>query len=117
MEIVEGNLLDMSACKHAVEGVDAVIHTANLVGALPGMSETEFFDNNVRNTFNIINVASKRADSLQRLVYISSSSVYPNDTHAIAPCYNPIDEMHPLRPEGTYAHCLIFSHGSTREKI
>jgi len=103
IDIAEGNLLDMEVCQRAIENADAVIHTANLVGALPGMSETDFFDNNVRNTFNIVNVASKRADTLQRLVYISSSSVYPNDAHAIAPCYNPIDEMHPLRPEGTYA--------------
>lgn len=103
VEIVEGNMLDMEVCQRAIENADAVIHTANLVGPLPGMSETEFFDNNVRNTFNIVNAASKRADSLQRLVYISSSSVYPNDAHAIAPCYNPVDEMHPLRPEGTYA--------------
>jgi len=103
IEIVEGNLLDMAVCEKVIEGVDAVIHTANLVGPLPGMSETEFFDNNVRNTFNIVYVASKRADTLQRLVYISSSSVYPNDAHIIATCYNPVDEMHPLRPQGTYA--------------
>ena len=102
IEVVEGNLLDMEVCERAIEGVDAVIHTANLVGPLPGMSETEFFDNNVRNTFNIVYAASKRADTLQRLVYISSSSVYPNDAHIIAPCYNPVDEMHPLRPQGTY---------------
>ena len=103
IEIVESNLLDMAVCEKVIEGADAVIHTANLVGPLPGMSETEFFDNNVRNTFNIVYAASKRADTLQRLVYISSSSVYPNDAHIIATCYNPVDEMHPLRPQGTYA--------------
>jgi UDP-glucose 4-epimerase len=103
IEVVEGNMLDMTVCEKAIEGVDAVIHTANLVGPLPGMSETDFFDNNVRNTFNIVYAASKRADKLQRLVYISSSSVYPNDAHVIATCYNPVDEMHPLRPLGTYA--------------
>ena len=59
IEIVESNLLDMAVCEKVIEGADAVIHTANLVGPLPGMSETEFFDNNVRNTFNIVYAASK----------------------------------------------------------
>lgn len=103
IEIMEGNLLEPEVCETAVKSVDAIIHTANLVGPLPDMSETEFFDNNVRSTFNIVNAASEHADSIHRFVHISSSSVYPNDVHIIAPCYNPVDEMHPLRPEGTYA--------------
>jgi len=103
IEIMEGNLLDMSLCEKAMDKVPYVIHTANLVGPLPGMSEMEFFNNNVMNTFNLVSVASKLADRIQRFVYISSSSVYPNDSHAIATVYNPVDEMHPLRPEGAYA--------------
>jgi len=103
IEIIEGNLLQPDVCEDVLESVNAVIHTANLVGPLPGMSETEFFDNNVRSTFNIVNAASKHADSIHRFVHVSSSSVYPNDAHIIATCYNPVDEMHPLRPEDTYA--------------
>ena len=102
IEIVEGNLLDMALCQQAIENVDAVIHTANLVSPLPGMSETEFFSNNVVSTFNMVSAASRRADKLRRFVHISSSSVYPNDAHTIATEYNPVDEMHPLRPEGPY---------------
>lgn len=103
IEVMEGNLLDMKVAEQAVEGVDAVIHTANLTGPLPGMSESEFFDNNVRATFNIAKAASRYADKIERFVHTSSSSVYPNDAHIIAPCYNPVDEMHPKRPLGTYA--------------
>jgi nucleoside-diphosphate-sugar epimerase len=102
VEIVEGNLLDTTVCEQAIGNVNAVIHTANLVGPLPGMSETEFFNNNVISTFNLVSAASKQVDRLQRLVHISSSSVYPNDAHTIATEYNPVDEMHPLRPEGPY---------------
>jgi UDP-glucose 4-epimerase len=102
IEFMEGNLLDTAICEKAIENVDAVIHTANLVGPLPGMSETNFFSNNVISTFNIANTASKQADRLRRFVHISSSSVYPNDAHAIATEYNPVDEEHPLRPEGAY---------------
>ncbi len=102
IEIVEGNLLDPNLAPKLVADVDAVIHTANLVSPLQGMSESEFFDNNVRGTFHLVRAASKRADALERFVHISSSAVYPNDAHIIAPCYNPVDELHPLRPRGLY---------------
>lgn len=103
IEIMEGNLMDVDTAARAVEGVDAVIHTANLVGPLPGMSQSEFFANNVQATYNIAYAASRYADRLQRFVYTSSSSVYPNDSQILATAYNPVDEWHPLRPIGTYA--------------
>ncbi|MGD8237642.1 MAG: NAD(P)-dependent oxidoreductase [Armatimonadota bacterium] len=102
IELLEGNLLDPDVAASAVEGVDAVIHTANLVGPLPDMSEMDFFDNNVRSTFNTVRAASARADGLSRFVHVSSSSVYPNDSQTIAPAYNPMDEQHPQRPIGIY---------------
>jgi len=120
VEIIEGNLLDISLCEKAMDKVPYVIHTANLVGPLPGMSETEFFNNNVMSTFNLTSSASKLADKIQRFVYISSSSVYPNDSHDIATVYNPVDEMHPLRPEGAYALSKLTGEeivkGYTRQK-
>ena len=102
IEIMEGNLLDMAVAERAVEGVDAVIHTANLTSPLPGMSESQFFENDVLSTFNIARAAGKRATELARFVHVSSSSVYPNDSQVIATCYNPVDELHPKRPVGTY---------------
>jgi len=102
IELVEGNLTDPDVAASAVAGVDAIIHTANLVGPLPGMSEADFFDNNVRTTFNIARAASTRADELTRFVHFSSSSVYPNDSQTIAAAYHPVDEQHPQRPMGIY---------------
>jgi len=120
VEIIEGNLLDVSLCEKAMDKVPYVIHTANLVGPLPGMSETEFFNNNVTSTFNLASVASKLTDKIQKFVYISSSSVYPNDSHEIATVYNPVDEMHPLRPEGAYALSKLIGEeivkGYTRQR-
>lgn len=103
IDVIEGNILDISICERSMEKVPYVIHTANLVGSLPGMSEPEFFNNNVMSTFNLVRTASKISDRILKFVYISSSSVYPNDSHQIATVYNPVDEMHPLRPEGAYA--------------
>ncbi|MGQ9553502.1 MAG: NAD-dependent epimerase/dehydratase family protein [Anaerolineae bacterium] len=102
VQIVEGDLLDPAVAESAVADVDAVIHTANLVGPLPGMSESAFFDNNVRTTFHLARAAGRKADKLQRFVHISSSSVYPSDSHEVATCYTPIDEVHPLRPRAVY---------------
>ncbi|MEM2935705.1 MAG: hypothetical protein QW231_00830 [Candidatus Bathyarchaeia archaeon] len=48
IEVVKGNLLDPNLAPKLVADVDAVIHTANLVSLLPGMSESEIFDSNVR---------------------------------------------------------------------
>ncbi|MCS7252781.1 MAG: NAD(P)-dependent oxidoreductase [Armatimonadota bacterium] len=101
--IIEGNLIEYEVAENAVEGVDAVIHTANLVSPLRGMSDSEFFSNNVLSTYNIAMACGKRADKISRLVHVSSSAVYPNDSHIIATCYNPVDELHPKRPVGTYA--------------
>lgn len=103
VEVVEADLLDQEAAPKLVSGVDAVIHTANLVGRPAHMSESDHFDNNVRSTLHVVRAASRRADSLTRLVHISSSAVYPNDSHVLATCYNPVDERHPLRPVGPYA--------------
>ncbi len=119
IEIVEGNLLDISLCEKIIDKAPYIIHTANLVSPLPGMSDADFFNNNVMNTFNLVTSASKIADKVMRFVYISSSAVYPNDSHLIAPVYNPVDEMHPLRPEGSYAIsklvCEEIIRGYTRQ--
>lgn len=102
-EIVEGNLIEPEVAENAVKDVEAVIHTANLVSPLPGMSDCQFFANNVLSTYNIARACGKRAEKIKRLVHVSSSAVYPNDSHIIATCYNPVDELHPKRPVGTYA--------------
>lgn len=98
IEIVEGNLLDLDFVERVVDGADAIIHTANFVSGT-----VDAFHNNVMNTFNIAYAAGKRADKLHRFVHISSSAVYPNDSHILAPCYHPVDELHPKRPIGVYA--------------
>lgn len=95
VELLTGDLTDPTFATYAVEGVDAVLHTANIVSA-------DAFDNNVRATFNVANACAARANALRRLVSVSSSGVYPNDSQTLACAYHPVDELHPLRPSGTY---------------
>lgn len=98
-EVVAADLTDPQALDRAVEGVDAVIHTACVMGRPPSMSRSEYFDINVKGTFYLLDAASRRADRLAKFVYISSDSVYPA---AYDPCYTPVDENHPKRPYDDY---------------
>lgn len=103
IEIMEGDLLVEGVAKKAVKDVEKVVHTANLVQPLDGMSQNDFFENNVQTTFNVAYAASEAQNETNRLVFISSSAVYPNDAHHLKPAYTPIDEFHPLRPISNYA--------------
>jgi nucleoside-diphosphate-sugar epimerase len=95
IQVLTGDLTDPAFAALAVQGVDAVVHTANFV-------RSDAFENNVRATFNVATACAARADRLRRLVHVSSSAVYPNDPHVLACEYHPVDERHPLRPIGAY---------------
>ena len=102
MEVVEGDLLNPAVAEAAVADVDGVIHTANIISPAEGMDDAGWFDNNVRATFNITQAAAGRADEIERFVSLSSSGVYPNDSHQFGCAYHPVDELHPKRPEPIY---------------
>ena len=95
IELAAGDLTDEAFVDSAVTGVDAVIHTANIVGPQ--------FDNNMQIDRLITRVCGAHADHLDRLVYTSSSGVFPNNGETIACAYHPVDERHPKRPIGEYS--------------
>ncbi len=95
IELAAGDLTDEAFVNEAVNGVDAVIHTANYVGP--------HFDNNMQTDRTVTRVCGRYADRLERFVYTSSSAVFPNDSQTIACAYHPVDELHPKRPMGEYA--------------
>ena len=94
VETREGDLADLDFVRQATAGVDAVIHTANLVGP--------YFENNVQTTLQVCRAAGEAADHLDRFIYVSSSGVFPNDSHVLAPAYHPVDENHPKRATSEY---------------
>jgi nucleoside-diphosphate-sugar epimerase len=94
VETREGELTDLDFVRGAVQGVDAVIHTANLVGP--------YFENNVQTTLQVARAAGEAADRLDRFIYVSSSGVFPNDSHVLACAYHPVDENHPKRATSEY---------------
>jgi nucleoside-diphosphate-sugar epimerase len=100
LELMTGDLRDPAFAAQAVDGVEAVVHTANF-------ARGDAFENNVRATLNVVKPCAEHAARIQRLVYVSSSSVYPNDPHVLACHYHPVDERHPLRPMNAYAESKL----------
>lgn len=94
IDLRRGDLTDPAFVADAVQGVAAVIHTANLVGP--------HFENNVQTTLQVARACGEAADRLDRLIYVSSSGVFPNDSHVLACAYHPVDELHPKRATSEY---------------
>ncbi|HEV2121422.1 MAG TPA: NAD(P)-dependent oxidoreductase [Chloroflexota bacterium] len=94
IDLLEGELTDPAFVRRAIDGVDAVIHTANLVGP--------YFENNVQTTLEVARACGEVAGRLDRFIYVSSSGVFPNDSHVLACAYHPVDENHPKRATSEY---------------
>ncbi|HEX2035612.1 MAG TPA: NAD(P)-dependent oxidoreductase [Chloroflexota bacterium] len=94
LDLLTGDLADLEFVRRAVAGVEAVIHTANLVGP--------YFENNVQTTLQVSRACGEVADRLERMIYVSSSGVFPNDSHVLACAYHPVDELHPKRATSEY---------------
>ncbi len=95
IELVAGDLTDGAFTRRAVRGMDAVIHTANLVGP--------YFENNVRTNLEVARACGEAADALDRYIYVSSSGVFPNNGEVFVCAYHPVDEQHPKRPDSEYS--------------
>lgn len=117
VEFVYGRLEDAQAVAGAIYGVDAVYH---LAGALTsrGNTDEEYFDFNVRGTFNVLMAVRDHAPGIRRFVYASSDAVYRRGYSEDA-CYLPVDEAHPRLASTVYGAskicaeelCLAFWRG------
>ena len=98
-EIVYADLRNAEAIERAVDGVDAIIHTACVMARPKGMSKSTYVDINVKGTMFLLEAAARRAEKIHRFVYMSSDAIYPA---AYDPLYTPVDERHPKRPHDEY---------------
>jgi len=98
-EVVYADLRSAEAIERAVDGVDAVIHTACVMARPKGMSKATYLDINVKGTMFLLEAAARRAEGIHRFVYMSSDAIYPA---AYDPLYTPVDERHPKRPHDEY---------------
>jgi UDP-glucose 4-epimerase len=100
IEYVEGRLQDPDSLRIAASGVDAVYH---LAGALTsrGNTDQEFFDFNLKGTYDLLCAVRDHAPGIRRFAYASSDAVYMATPEH--PClYTPIDEDHPRQPASIY---------------
>lgn len=79
---IQGSILDRPALKEAVRGCDCIVHIAAWHGIHEGRGEKDpydFFDLNVRGTFEVFEAAASLG--ISKIVYISTTSVGNPDTH------------------------------------
>ena len=69
VEWVEGDILDVVSLDEAMEGIDAVIHSAAVV-SFAGKDRNMMYQVNVEGTANVVNMALEK--NVKRLIHISS---------------------------------------------
>ncbi len=96
IEILEGDLRDVSRVTEACRGVETVFHEAAFVSVPLSMKEpSECFDVNVTGTASLLQAAHRYG--VRRVVFATSAAVY-GDSDAW-----PLSEETPLRPLSPYA--------------
>jgi nucleoside-diphosphate-sugar epimerase len=96
IRIVTGDIRDRAACDRAMEGVDAVVHTA---AALPLYTREDILTTDVDGTRNVYEAALEKG--VKRAVHISSTAVYG------IPDHHPLLETDPLHGVGPYGEAKV----------
>jgi UDP-glucose 4-epimerase len=117
VEFVYGRLEDTGSIAEAVKCVEAVYH---LAGALTsrGNTDEEFFELNLRGTFNLLMAIRDNVPRIKRFIYASSDAVYDSGASSSG-SYLPADETHPRLAGTIYGAskigaeelCLTFMRG------
>ena len=98
-ELLEGSLTETADVQRAVDGMEVVYHLgAAFQGGGPFTPE-EYFEINVRGTFNMLEVA--RDQKVQHFIFASSDALY--DKYIPGGMTEPITEETPRKPRGSYA--------------
>ena len=96
LEIIEADIRDTAEVRAASADVDLVYHHAAKAGVRPSVdSPRDYHDVNVTGTLNLLEAL--RAESADRIIIASSSSVYGGDQDLI-----PFDESDPTVPISPY---------------
>ncbi|HAA78034.1 TPA: hypothetical protein DCE37_23290 [Candidatus Latescibacteria bacterium] len=101
IELIEGSLTEPEDVNRVVEGVDAIYHLGAAFQGGGPFSESDYFDINIRGTFNILEAARSNT-SLKHLIFASTDAQYAK--YPPEGMGDPIreDEM-PREPSGWYA--------------
>ncbi len=102
VELIEGDCRNSRDVIYALEGIDAIIHLAGIVGA-PACNKNPkaHFSINVESTRTLINCCTDpEMDLVRDFIFSSSCSVYGN----VKGLYEEVTEDTPINPLSSYAH-------------
>lgn len=68
------DLLDYDVLNKKMAGCNQVVHLAAIPGPVEGKTFEQYFDNNVRATYNVAKAATE--NKLKRIIYASSTTIY-----------------------------------------
>ncbi|MFW5988909.1 MAG: NAD-dependent epimerase/dehydratase family protein [Desulfosudaceae bacterium] len=107
IDIHEGDCRNSRDIIYALEGVDAIIHLAGIVGEFACKSNHKaHFSINVESTRTLINCCTDpELDLVRDFIYASSCSVYGN----VKGLYQEVTEDTPVAPLSEYAHAKLRS--------
>lgn len=100
-EFINGDILDKDKLRKALEGCDAVIHDAAMVGVGQSQYQIERYTNvNTMGTAILLEILANEKTKVERLLVASSMSIYgeglykrPSDGKLIAPELRPEEQM------------------------
>lgn len=99
-EVFPGDIRDPHGVKKAMEGCDAVLHLAALIGIpFSYHSPDTYVDTNINGSLNILQAA--RELKVKRIIHTSTSEVYGSAQ------FVPITEKHPLQGQSPYSATKI----------
>ena len=102
VELVEGSLVNPPDVNDAVSGVEAICHLGAAFQGGGPFSNEDYFEINVRGTFNMLEAARENLDNLKHFFFASTDATY--EKYVPGGLSDPIceDEM-PHKPGGWYA--------------
>jgi nucleoside-diphosphate-sugar epimerase len=114
IEIIEGDCRHSKDVIYALEGIDAIIHLAGIVGdPACKINPKANFTTNIESTRTLINCCTDPEGELVRdFIFASSCSVYGN-VHGI---YSEVTEETPVSPLSSYAQTKIRSENIILER-
>jgi nucleoside-diphosphate-sugar epimerase len=102
VELVEGTITDANDVAAAVEGVDAIYHLGAAFQGGGPFTNSEYFEINVRGTFNMLEAAHALGPRLQQFIFASTDALY--NKYGPEGVAEPIrEDEFPLEPGGIYA--------------
>jgi len=102
VELVEGTITNQADVARAMAGVDAVCHLAAAFQGGGPFTNEQYFEINVRGTFNMLEAARQQSAALQHFFYVSTDAIYEKYIPGGIP--EPIQEdSMKIAPGGQYA--------------